>query len=140
MKAYLLGRANRSEYWIWVVCMTIGSGILNIILRNPALVSGLSFIPWAVIASRRLRDFGWSPWWCVSTLAGGFVVGFVAGLVNAFTKASTGAPFVTPVMLMVAYGLVNWSVIIFIGSRKSVPAGAGKGAARAEAALLNTFD
>lgn len=132
MKAYLLGRAKRSEYWIFVVLMTIGCMIANVILGNPTLVSGLSFIPWAVIASRRLRDFGWSPWWCVSTLAGGFVVGFVASMVNSATQVSSGVTVFTPPLMMLLYAIVNWSVIIFIGSRKSRPA-------EADAALVNTF-
>ncbi|MBO9560527.1 MAG: DUF805 domain-containing protein [Caulobacter sp.] len=132
VKAYLLGRAKRPEYWIFVIVLTIGCMIANLLLRNPTLVSGLSFIPWAVIASRRLRDFGWSPWWCVSTLAGGFVIGFVAGLINAITQASSGVTVFTPPLMMLLYAIVNWSVIIFIGSRKSRPAEAG-------AALVNTF-
>ena len=139
MKAYLLGRANRSEYWIWVVCMTLGAIIANVILRNSTLVSALSFIPWAVIASRRLRDFGWSPWWCVSTLVAGFIIGFVAGLTNVLTAATPGDKLITPLMLTAAYGLTNWGIIIFIGSRKSVTR-SSKRATGAEAALLETFD
>lgn len=133
VKAYLLGRAKRPEYWIFVVCMTVACGAANVILRNPTLVSSLSFIPWAVIASRRLRDFGWSPWWCVSTIVGGFLVGFVAEIANGFTRAAAGAPIFTPPVLMVLYGIVNWVVIIFIGSRKSLPA-------EPRAALVSTFD
>jgi uncharacterized membrane protein YhaH (DUF805 family) len=139
VKAYLLGRAKRSEYWIWIVCLTIGTGIANLILRNPSLVSGLSFIPWTVIASRRLRDFGWSPWWCVSTVVAGFVIGLVASMVNAAAKADGGHSLIGPAMLMVAYGLANWGIIIFIGSRKGL-AQPDKRAAKADAALLQTFD
>jgi len=140
LKAYLLGRSTRSEYWIGVVCMTMACMVANFLLRNPTLVSGLSFIPWAVIASRRLRDFGRSPWWCVSTVVGGFVLGLVAGVINAFVQAGGGAAPLTPPLMMLGYGLVNWGVIIFIGSQKSVAPGARASTSSEEAALLNTFD
>lgn len=138
VKAYLLGRAGRPEYWIFVLCMTVATTIVGIIVKNPMLISSLSFIPWAVISSRRLRDFGWSPWWCVSTVVAGFVIGFVSSIVNAAAKADGGHPLIGPSMLLVAYGLANWGVIIFIGSRKSVTR-PHKHAANAEA-LLQTFD
>lgn len=140
LKIFLLGRSTRSEYWICVVCMTVACMIANVLLRNPTLVSGLSFIPWAVIASRRLRDFGRSPWWCVSTVVGGFVLGFVGSVINAAAQAGGGAPPLTPPLMMLGYGLVNWGVIIFIGSQKSVPNGARNAITGEEAALLKTFD
>lgn len=136
MKAYLLGRATRSEYWIFVVCMTVVGVIANFIFKSPTLLSGLTFIPWAVIASRRLRDFGWSPWWCVSTVAIGFIVGFVSSLINAAAMADTGHPLIGAAMVKVTYGLANWAVIIFIGSCKSAPVGADRPAAGVEAAAL----
>ena len=136
MKAYLLGRANRSEYWIFVICMTVVGVIANFIFKSPTLLSALTFIPWAVIASRRLRDFGWSPWWCVSTVAIGFIVGFVSGLINAAAMADAGHPMIGGAMVKVTYGLANWAFIIFIGSRKSLPAGTDRPAANVEAAAL----
>jgi uncharacterized membrane protein YhaH (DUF805 family) len=139
VKAYLLGRAKRPEYWIFVVCMTVGCMGANLIFKSPTLISSLSFIPWAVIASRRLRDFGWSPWWCVSTLVIGFVIGFIGSMINSAATSDVGHPLIGPAMLTVAYGLANWGVIIFIGSRKSV-ARPDRGTASAEAALLQTFD
>jgi uncharacterized membrane protein YhaH (DUF805 family) len=140
VKAYLLGRAKRPEYWICVVCMTIVCMVANVILRNSTLVSGLSFIPWAIIASRRLRDFGRSPWWCVSTVVGGFILGFVSSVINAFAQAGGGNPPLTPPLMMIGYALVSWGIIIYIGCQKSASRNIDRRAVGAEAALLKTFD
>lgn len=140
LKAFLFGRSNRSEYWISVVCMTIACMVANVAVRQPTLISTLSFIPWVVIASRRLRDFGRSPWWCVSTVVGGFVLGFVGGIINTFAMAEGGSPPLTTGVMTVGYAVVTWGIIIYIGSQKSAPSRKDRGDIATEAALLRTFD
>ena len=140
IRTYLLGRANRREYWIGIVCMTVATIAVNMVVRKPVLVSGLSFLPWVVIAGRRLRDFGWSAWWSTSTLAAGFVIGLIAGFVNVAAKDGGGGPLLAPVLLTVLYGVTNWSIIIYIGSRKGVAGPSRDRRAVAQDDLARTFD
>jgi uncharacterized membrane protein YhaH (DUF805 family) len=141
LKAYLLGRAKRPEYWISVVILTIGTMALNVILRNPPLASTISFLPWIVISGRRLRDFGWSPWWCLSTVVSGAVVGFVIGFVNAIAAPGIGHALIPPAGIMIACGVVSWIIIIYIGSRNSVAATRlDARTSQARDALAETFD
>jgi uncharacterized membrane protein YhaH (DUF805 family) len=137
LKAYLLGRATRSEYWIWMVFILVGTTVLNVLVRNPTLTSTVSFVPWAIIAPRRLRDFGWSGWWCLSTVGSGFVVGVIFSIINAIGRAQTGGPFLANWVLLAACGVVSWSIIIYIGSRKGVVANASP---EARADLIRTFE
>ena len=114
-----------------------GTMTLNVVLRNPALVSIISFVPWAIIAPRRLRDFGRSGWWCLSTVGSGFVIGTLFGLINSIAQAQTGGPALPQWVLLAGCGVASWSIIIYIGAKKSV---AHTASSNVHADLVKTFE
>jgi len=120
-----------------MVCILLGTMTLNVLLRNSTLTSTVGFVPWAIIAPRRLRDFGRSGWWCLSTVGSGFVIGVLFGMINEIAKAQSGGPVLAPWVLLVACGVASWSIIIYIGSRKSI---AAKASPEAHADLVRTFE
>jgi uncharacterized membrane protein YhaH (DUF805 family) len=115
---YLTGRAGRSEYWRWIVVITVGTVLGGAIYRNTLFWSAVSALPWFVIAPRRLRDFGASPWWCLFTLASGFAIGLFLG----FFKGLLGNPLGDIALFRnLLIGLVNWGFIIYLGVRRGLP-------------------
>ena len=63
------GRARRSEYWYFVLCYTILTGILSFLARNSTVLGYVSgvieialFIPMLAVSVRRLHDIGKSGW------------------------------------------------------------------------------
>jgi len=137
LQTYLRGRATRSEYWIWMAFIVAGTMTLNIMLRSPALVSAISFAPWAIIGPRRLRDFGRSGWWCLSTVGSGFVLGILFGMINSIAQAQGGGPALPKWVLLVACGVASWSIIIYIGAQRSV---AARASSEVHANLIKTFE
>ena len=121
LKLYLTGRAGRSEYWMWMVGITLGTWALGRLMKDQALVSLISALPWFIIAPRRLRDFGMSGWWCLFTLGAGFVVGFLSSIANAIAGSADGQ-MISPVLRMALIGIINWAFIIYVGSRRSLGA------------------
>jgi uncharacterized membrane protein YhaH (DUF805 family) len=118
MKVYLAGRAGRREYWIWLATITIATGILNAIHHDLVLWSTISFLPWFVIGTRRLRDFGASPWWVLFPFFCGFAFGFVLAILKG---ANSGVPLVSPLLGILMAAGVNWAYFIYVGSRRSLP-------------------
>ncbi len=67
------GRARRSEYWYFVLCVIIINVILNILALLPfvgflisfvaIIVSLLLLCPGLAVTVRRLHDVGMSGWW-----------------------------------------------------------------------------
>lgn len=63
------GKANRSEYWFWVLFVFVTSFLLGFIdgLLGTMFLGGLfalaTFIPSLAFAVRRLHDTGKSGWW-----------------------------------------------------------------------------
>ncbi|WP_454714504.1 hypothetical protein [Caulobacter segnis] len=125
LKAYVTGRGGRGEFWIWTVASFVATILGNVfIYRSDVLWSSLSFLPWVIYAGRRLRDFGASPWWVLFPPGGGFVVGFVVALLNS----ATPTPAISPIVRMLIMGVVTWSFIIYVGSRKGKPPAAPEAA------------
>lgn len=71
--ADFVGRANRLEYWIfllWVVGIASVTGILSLfaerMLWTLVIVFLLSILlPTMALTVRRLHDIGWSGWWAL---------------------------------------------------------------------------
>lgn len=119
LKLYLSGRAGRNEYWIWMVCITLGTVALGRVVKDQALVSLISALPWFIIAPRRLRDFGMSGWWCMFTIGAGFVIGLLSGIANAIADVADGQ-MVSPTLRLALIGIASWAFIIYVGSRRSL--------------------
>jgi uncharacterized membrane protein YhaH (DUF805 family) len=64
---YLAGRCARLEYWISAAVLAA----CNLVREQLPFESALALIlfsGWLLLASRRLRDIGWSPWLCLAPL------------------------------------------------------------------------
>ncbi|WP_419318009.1 DUF805 domain-containing protein [Caulobacter sp. ErkDOM-E] len=119
LKLYLAGRAGRSEYWIWMIGITLGTVALSRVMKDQGLVSLISALPWFIIASRRLRDFGMSGWWCLFNIGAGFVIGLLSAIANAIVGVADGE-MVSPTLRMALIGITSWAFIIYVGSRRSL--------------------
>ena len=73
------GRANRKQFWLyvlWGIVVTLVAGIVFHFLGNLGntlgFLLGLALLcPTIAIATRRLRDGGFSPWWWLLLLIPG---------------------------------------------------------------------
>ena len=77
-----MGRATRTQFWIFVLINMIVMWILGMILGQGfiyKLISLLVFIPCLAIAVRRLHDAGFSGWWILIGLIP--VIGWIALIV-----------------------------------------------------------
>jgi uncharacterized membrane protein YhaH (DUF805 family) len=81
---YLAGRCRRQEYWISVVAL-IGAGLALRLAPASTALGWTLFAAWLLLASRRLRDIGWSPWLCLAPIAASLAVFF-----GVFALASSG--------------------------------------------------
>lgn len=93
MKAYYLdvftkhyfdfvGRATRTQFWIFVLINLLVMWILGMILGHGLIykvIDLLILIPCIAIGVRRLRDAGFSPWWMLIGLVP--VIGFIVLIV-----------------------------------------------------------
>jgi uncharacterized membrane protein YhaH (DUF805 family) len=115
---YLAGRCARPEYWI---SFAVLSG-LNLLFLKAAYIpfAALLATAWLILAVRRLRDIGRSPWLCLTPVALSLVL-LIAGSVIA---GSGDAPLWLPltfVALVLASWIGFWLVIGFPGSKPVIP-------------------
>lgn len=78
----LVGRATRTQFWIFVLINVIVMWILGMILGHGLIykvIDLLILIPCIAIAVRRLHDAGFSGWWILIGLIP--VVGWIALIV-----------------------------------------------------------
>ena len=77
-----LGRATRTQFWIFVLINLVIMYLLKMILGQGFimwLINLLILIPCLAIAVRRIRDAGFSGWWILIGLVP--VIGWIALLV-----------------------------------------------------------
>lgn len=89
------GRASRSEYWYWVLCMTAIAIMARILMSIPILgglvalayviFSVIAFVPSLAVSVRRLHDINRSGWWLLI----GFIP-FVGALVLIYWYCQPG--------------------------------------------------
>jgi len=79
------GKANRPEYWYFVLANTVIGMFLSILCPALSMIYSLVlFIPGLSIAFRRLHDIGKSGWWLLINLIP--IIGWVWFIVLLATK------------------------------------------------------
>ena len=64
---YVAGRCPRLEYWISAAVLA-ACNLVREQLPFQSILALILFSGWLLLASRRLRDIGWSPWLCMAPL------------------------------------------------------------------------
>lgn len=65
------GKADRAEFWYFVLYSFIISFVLGLVFAPLAGLFNLAILlPSLSISARRLRDAGHSPWWLLTTIFG----------------------------------------------------------------------
>ncbi|MBI1685832.1 DUF805 domain-containing protein [Caulobacter hibisci] len=116
IRGYLTGRCRRPEYWAGVLVL-IGLNWGSNQIPWTSLLFWPLLVAWFVLASRRLRDIGWSPWLCLipaAALLAFLVVAAMATMQVIDDRLRSAAP----IMLLLVW-LGFW---LLIGVRKSAPA------------------
>ncbi|PLR25153.1 hypothetical protein SGCZBJ_13045 [Caulobacter zeae] len=104
---YLGGRCRRQEYWLSVVALMGAGWTLRFLPANTAL-AWLVFFAWFLLASRRLRDIGWSPWICLAPIPVSAAAGVVLFLTaERQTKVALSYMPLTLFVLWIGF----WTVI-----------------------------
>jgi len=119
IRGYLLGRCRRPEYWISVLVL-IGCHIgLRFIPSNTPL-AWLLVAAWFLLASRRLRDIGWSPWLSLAPIpaAIAIIVALLALAGRDDTPGDAISYVLAPLCLLVLW-IGFWTVIGVWKSRAS---------------------
>ncbi len=92
--AVFSGRANRAEYWYFIlanIIVSIAVSIIARIIKVPALASLYSLailIPGIAVGFRRLHDTGKSGWWTLITLIP--VIGWIWFIILLAAAGNTG--------------------------------------------------
>jgi len=87
-------RAARSEYWFWVLFITIGQVVTQIIdsAIGAGIISGIfglaTFLPSLAVAIRRLHDLDRSGWWVLLSLIP--IIGWIVLIIWYCTKGTEG--------------------------------------------------
>jgi len=92
------GRADRSEYWYWVLFTIIGSIVTATLdyalfsdndFASPlnSIFGLICFLPSFAVGVRRLHDIGKSGWWVLIALT---IIGIIVLIVWACQKSDTG--------------------------------------------------
>ena len=96
--ATFAGRANRSEYWYWVLFTVIG-GIVTVTLDQAmfsendfstplnSIFNLICFLPSVGVGVRRLHDIGKTGWWWLIAFT---IIGLVVLIVWACQKSDAG--------------------------------------------------
>ncbi len=104
IKGYLLGRCCRPEYWITVVVLTGLNVVQNLIPSHNALL-WLHAVAWFLLASRRCRDIGWSPWLGLLPIPVGMAI--VIAMLAAASQLERAAELImfniAPVLILVLW-------------------------------------
>ena len=103
------GRATRSEYWYWVLFVTIASlvalaidaGVLGFSPSGFSPISSIfdlvTFLPSIAVAGRRLHDMDRTAWWLLITLTGiGTIVLIIWFCFRGTVGANRFGPDLTP--------------------------------------------
>jgi len=93
--AQITGRASRSEYWWFVLFVSIASaaaGVLDVLFPGDLLQSlfGIAtLVPGIALGIRRMHDIGRSGWWLLIGLIP--IVGWIVLIVWLATKSDAGS-------------------------------------------------
>lgn len=116
------GRAQRSEFWYWVLFLVIAGIVLGLldsaVFNSPADDDGpfamvfnvVTFIPGLAVAWRRLHDTNRSGWWI-----GGFYLGLlVLALLATLLSVVTQGGLLGVLLVIVGLGILGYIIMLIV--------------------------
>lgn len=82
------GRADRAEFWYFTLFNFIFSIVLSFIFPVSLIYVLAVLCPSLAVATRRLRDAGFSPWWLLCCIVGAAIIPLI---MCAFPSKATSA-------------------------------------------------